>query len=112
MTHKHILIALTNPTNGREEEFNDWYEHTHVPECLRVPGFKSGRRYRLTASQGDPPRQGYLAIYELEGDDPQELLDRLRATRDDRTQSGSIDLETMSLWVFSALAEKHAGGDP
>lgn len=111
MTHEHILIALTNPTDGREDEFNDWYERTHVPECLRVPGFKSGRRYRLTAVQGEPPRQGYLALYELEGDDPQELLDRLLSTRDDRTQNGSIDLKTMSLWVYSALGQKHTASE-
>lgn len=110
-TTEHLLIALTDPTKGQEREFNEWYENTHVPECLRVPGFRSGRRYRFAASQGEPPRQGYLAIYDLEGDDPQALLDGLLTTRNDRTQSGSIDRDTMSLWVFSAIGEKQSAPD-
>lgn len=107
--NQHLLIALTEPIDGQDDAFNDWYENTHVPECLRVPGFKSGQRYKLTASQTDMPRQAYLALYELEGDKPQDVLDALDATKDDRTPSAAIDRSKTSLWVFSPIGEKHYG---
>ncbi|MGD9884134.1 MAG: hypothetical protein AB7U95_28905 [Reyranella sp.] len=48
----------------------------------------------------------YLALYELEGDDPKALLQALEATRSDRTQNAAFDRESVSLWVFSPIAEK------
>jgi hypothetical protein len=110
MAHnQHLLIALTEPTADQDDAFNDWYENTHVPECLRVPGFKSGQRYKLTASLHNAPQQAYLALYELEGDKPQDVLDALAASRDDRTPSAAIDRSKTSLWVFSPIGEKQYG---
>ncbi len=104
--NRHLLLALTNPVPGREDAFNEWYDAYHVPECLKVRGFKSCQRFKLTASQNDQPRQAYLALYELEGDDPKALLQDLEATRSDRTQNAAFDRESVSLWVFSPIAEK------
>ena len=106
-TSRHLLVALTNPVPGKEDEFNEWYESKHVPECVRVPGFKSGQRFKLTASHHDGPRQAYLALYELEGDDPQAILDALRSSSDERTPSDAIDRSDVSLWVFSEIGGKH-----
>ncbi|MGD9879244.1 hypothetical protein [Reyranella sp.] len=104
--NRHLLLALTNSVPGQEDAFNDWYDAYHVQECLKVRGFKSCQRFKLTASQHDQPRQAYLALYELEGDDPKALLKDLEATRSDRTQSPAFDRESVSLWVFSPIAEK------
>ena len=112
--NRHLLLALTNPVPGQEDVFNDWYDAYHVPECLKVPGFKSCQRFKLTASTNDRPRQAYLALYELEGDDPKALLENLEATRSDRTQNAAFDRESVSLWVFTPIAEKqhsHEGDD-
>ena len=37
----HTLLALSNPVEGREAEFNQWFDTVHIPEVLRVPGFAS-----------------------------------------------------------------------
>ena len=69
---KFILIALTNCTNpAREAEFNDWYTNVHVQDALKNPAFLSGTSYRLIDQPlwGDGRNQ-YLAIYEMEADDP------------------------------------------
>lgn len=108
---RHLLVALTNPIEGKEDEFNEWYETYHVPECVQVKGFKSGQRFKLSASRHDAPRQAYLALYELEGDDPQAILNELEATRGERTQSDSMERESLSLWVFTEIGEKHVSGD-
>jgi hypothetical protein len=71
-----MFLAFTNPVAEREAEFNAWYDSTHVPELLRYgKGFAGGRRYRLRASGGASvlPPWNYLALYELEIDDPATL---------------------------------------
>jgi hypothetical protein len=51
-----------------EHEFNRYYDESHVPNLLRVPGYVSGRRFRLV---DDPSlahhnmRPQYLALYEI-----------------------------------------------
>ena len=31
---KFLVLVMSNPREGMEEEFNDWYEHTHLDEVL------------------------------------------------------------------------------
>ena len=60
---KGVMVVRTKPAEGREDEFNDWYTNTHVPEILSVPGFVRARRFK--AVDGDH----YLAVYDIDADD-------------------------------------------
>ena len=31
------IIALTTPAEGKEAEFHDWYQNTHLPEMVSFP---------------------------------------------------------------------------
>jgi len=33
---KYILLVQSNATDGKEEEFNKWYDEIHLGEVLRV----------------------------------------------------------------------------
>lgn len=55
-----------------EDEFNRWYDTSHVPNLLKVPGYVSGMRFRLVddpalAHLGMAP--AYLALYEIADQD-------------------------------------------
>jgi hypothetical protein len=64
---KAIMVVQSGPVSAeREDEYNDWYSGTHIPEILAIAGFASARRYKLAGSDGTP---WYLAIYEIEADD-------------------------------------------
>ncbi len=39
---KYNLIALTNPLEGRDDEFNDWYTNVHLADVLKLPGVTGG----------------------------------------------------------------------
>ena len=70
-----VLLAKSTCTDpAREDEFNRWYTHTHVPDVLGAPGFTVARRY--VDPYGGTPR--YLTVYEAEGDDLMEAADELR----------------------------------
>lgn len=66
-SHREVLLALTNPVEGKDKEFRDWYWGTHIPEILALPGFVAVRRLRAadTSTEGIPYR--YATIYEVEG---------------------------------------------
>lgn len=72
---KGLLLAMMEPTANIEQDFQDWYDHEHVPEREAVPGFYNARRY--VCLEGFPR---YLALYDLEtvdvlkGDDYKKLL--------------------------------------
>jgi hypothetical protein len=67
MDAPHIFIAVTNPTPGKEDEYNEWYDHIHVPDVLRADGWVAAQRYRLSGEQrpDQSPPWKYLCIYEV-----------------------------------------------
>lgn len=71
MPERHVFVVLTNPVEGREQEFNDWYTDRHLADVVAIPGIVSAQRFRLSEGQrmADPP-YAYCALYELETDDP------------------------------------------
>ena len=75
---RHTFVVFTNPTKGQEDEYNDWYDNTHVPEITAVPGFLSARRYKVHGEIGAP---AYLAIYEIDADELTAPAAELRARR-------------------------------
>lgn len=61
MSHEYTLIVYTSPADGREDDYNAWYDDIHLPEFSALPGVIAGRRFKV-ASDGKPR---YAAIYEL-----------------------------------------------
>ena len=63
---KGVFVVYSNCTEAsRDEEFNRWYTHTHLPDLSKTKGLVKVRRFRnLRSFQG--PSQ-YLTIYEFEG---------------------------------------------
>jgi hypothetical protein len=56
---------LVNPMNvdpEHEAEFNEWYDHEHIPALAKVPGTLCARRFRDTNGS-----HRYLALYHLTG---------------------------------------------
>lgn len=77
---KHYLFHFANAVEGRENEFNDWYDNTHLADVLAVPGMVAATRYELEPVErsGPPAPASYLAVYEFEGD-PAEVTAALGA---------------------------------
>jgi hypothetical protein len=57
---KGLLLVTMEPPAGLEEEFNDWYDHEHLPQRMRMPGFATGARF--VCLEGWPR---WLALYDL-----------------------------------------------
>jgi hypothetical protein len=106
---KHHLLAFTNPAAGREAEFNRWYDERHVPDLLAVPGFVSAQRFALTDATGQgKPGWTYLALYELDTDDPDALMAEVRARlgTDAMPVSDTLDPATAGGLIATALTAR------
>jgi len=51
-------------TPGKEDDFNKWYDETHVPLFLQVPGVVAAARYQRAINRKEFP--AFLNIYGLE----------------------------------------------
>lgn len=70
-----LWVVLTNAVEGRDAEFNEWYDGRHIHDVVAIPGFVAGRRYQVTGMAGDvSSRWNYLAIYEIALDRAAESL--------------------------------------
>ena len=103
---KNILVVLTNPVPGKEDEFNEWYSNIHIQEICQLSGFKSAQRFKLSDAQmGSDGAHGYLAIYEIEGD-PAAALEALKAARPDLNMTDALDRASTSAQTFGAITGK------
>jgi hypothetical protein len=77
MSHEYTLIVYTSPAEGREDEYNTWYDDVHLPEFSALPGVISGIRFQVLSAAPDA-RPTYAAIYELSAH-PKEVLAAMNA---------------------------------
>ena len=67
MSHEYTLIVHTSPADGREDEYNAWYDDVHLAEFSALPGVISGRRFQVVSPDPDA-KPVYAAIYETSVD--------------------------------------------
>lgn len=70
MDHSAFVVR-TEAVEGREDEFNYWYDNQHVPDLLSVPGIVAVQRFRHHRTQRpgrSAPSHRYVAVWEIAGD--------------------------------------------
>jgi hypothetical protein len=82
------FVVYSNPVEGREQEYNDWYANQHLKDLLAIPGVIAARRFKISATQiaKAVPTHQYLAIYDIEAEDVSSFVKELML----RTASGAI----------------------
>lgn len=106
---KFNLLALTNPVEGREDEFNDWYTDVHLADVLKLPGVVAAQRFVLNDKQHRAPPFDwkYLAVYEIDIDDVQTTLTALKAASGTEAMplSPALSDERM-VWIFRPITDR------
>jgi hypothetical protein len=76
---RYVFVVSSNPVEGREDEYNDWYSNRHLGDLLALPGVVSARRFALADAQvgAVPQTFKYLALYEIETDDASNFFSEL-----------------------------------
>ena len=113
MANPHGLITVWLDVGPEhEEEFNDWYETVHLPDLLSVEGLVAAQRFQLTGPgpqtlnrAGEPAVAQYLAVYELDTEDTDAVLERIAAARSQWQMFDGLQLVAGARYV--ALGERH-----
>jgi hypothetical protein len=110
---RSILVVISSPKPGQEDEYNRWYTDQHLRDVLELPGFVSAQRFKLAVG---PPTGGvpgsYLAIYEYESAGSDEDLQLAFTLLQNATQSGQIvisqamDPAQVFASLFAPITEK------
>lgn len=98
MTDREVLIALSNPVEGKDAEFRTWYWDTHIAEVLTVPGFLSAKMFRLEGDATPTAPFRYATIYEIEGS-AQQAQHRLYTAGLDSSDTMSFDPMIMAPFI-------------
>ena len=91
-----VTTRCTDP--AREAEFNRWYDEVHLPDLLSVPHIVAAQRYTLAGppSQTEPGAQ-YLAVYELDTDDPQAVVQTVFAEYSPQWRAAQRTIDCIAL---------------
>jgi hypothetical protein len=75
----YTVLSRSQP--GQEEEFVRWYTEQHLPDIRRMPGVVNAKLFRMDFQRVydiDAPQWTLMTLYELEGDDPEQIINALR----------------------------------
>lgn len=100
---KYLMVVTSGAKDGRDAEYNEWYDSTHIHDVCAVPGITSGQRWdAMPEASINPPPAPYLAIYEIDADDPTSATGELmrRAQAGEISHSDAIDLDTAKIWIY------------
>lgn len=91
---------FASPAEGKDKEFNDWYDNIHLAEFVALPGVVSGQRFTL-APTSPKAKTRYAAIYQLNGD-PADVLKAMDAAIKDGSMrmSDTIDPASISITAW------------
>ena len=102
---KGIIHVETRPSApDRDQEYNTWYDDVHIPELVALDGFVSARRLRPVDGEGP-----YLALYEIEGDDLQAILDNMVANAGRLHMSDALQLDPRPVMRLLRVTTEYGG---
>ncbi len=87
-----VVLARCNDLD-RLDEFNEWYSFHHVPDVLESEGFTKASRYRLVGTlegAGSERPAEFLALYEVDTDDPAALNKAVAENLQEKRKKGRI----------------------
>lgn len=109
--NKALLVVLTHPVEGREDEYNDWYSNDHLTDVLAAAGFQAAQRYKFVPSGlSRKPHAPYLAIYEVDADKREQAEKLLLETANTPAMPISDALGPATTWWFEAICDRVEAG--
>ena len=102
---KYKLVVMSFPVEGREREYNEWYDNVHLKQLLQIPGIVSARRYRAVLPVGTNESYPYAAIYDIEADDVSSVIREMteRAGTDRLVVSEALSQDDLYGVVYEEL---------
>lgn len=75
---RYKMIVLSQPTEGREAQYNDWYQNFHLAQVVNIKDIQSAQRFRLARKLVEGEAHPYAAIYEIVTDDIDAVIEEIK----------------------------------
>ena len=97
----YYQVVFTAMVDGKEDEFNKFYDNHHAPELAAIPGFVSAQRMILARpTNASIPASKYLALFKVETSD---LAAVKQAATRPGTTSPAFDTKATRGYTFRAI---------
>jgi hypothetical protein len=99
------MLVFSEPFEGRDGEFNEWYTGRHLDDLCALPGFTAAQRFKVHSVSMGATLNKYLAIYDVETDDPDWVIENMFAARDTPAMpiSPAFNLDATSVMLYEEL---------
>lgn len=101
---KFIMVVTSAAKDGRDDEYNTWYDNEHIHDICAIPGVVSGKRYDAVPVTPNPQPAPYLAIYEIEvdADNPGPVLQEMmkKAEAGEMSMTDALDQSSAQIWMY------------
>lgn len=103
----YYQVVFTAFVEGKEDEFNTFYDQHHAPELAALPGFTSAQRMILARpSTASIPASKYLAMFRVETSD---IAAVKQAATKPGTTSPAFDTKATRGYTFRAIGPEVEG---
>ena len=105
---RYRYVVFTDCKPGKEEAFNDWYTNRHIHDLVAIPGGTAAQRFERSDLAGKPLTARYLAIYEMEAEDPKTIMAEIRTRAGTSRMPISPDLDPgkSTAQLFKVLSDR------
>lgn len=101
------MLVFSEPFEGKDDAFNDWYTGRHLEDICGLDGFTAAQRFKLHSVSMGKTLNRYLAIYDVETDDPDWVIENMFANRDTPAMpiAPEFNLDPTSVMLYEELTE-------
>lgn len=99
------MVVFSEPREGRDEEYNEWYTGRHLDDVCALEGFTSAQRFTLHSVSMGKSLNKYMAIYDVETDDPDWVIENLFAHQDTDAMpiSPAFNMDDVTVMLYEEL---------
>lgn len=101
---KFLMVVTSSAKDGRDDEYNDWYDSEHIHDICSIPGVISGKRFEAVPVTPHQQPSPYLAMYEIEvdADNPGPVLQEMmrKSEAGEMSKSDALDSENAQIWMY------------
>ena len=96
------MLVFSEPFAGEDAAFDAWYDGRHLDDICALDGFTTAQRFQVQSVPMGSGLNRYLAIYDLETDDPDRDIAAMFAARDTDAMpiSPAFNLDATTVMVY------------
>lgn len=101
------MLVFSEPFEGKDDAYNEWYTGRHLADICALPGFTSAQRFTLHSVSMGQTLNRYLAIYDVETDDPDWVIENMFANRDTPAMpmDDAFNIDPTTVMLYEELTE-------